>query len=309
MLYSIIVPVYRSEQTLKLLAARVKKVFEGLNTDYEIVFVEDCGGGNSWEVLKDIKILYPHHTTIIKLSKNSGQHNAIMCGLNHAKGDYIITIDDDLQCPPEEIPKLISQITLTNTELVYGMYGEKKHNFFRNFGSWWIWKIFESVFKADPRITSFRIMKKSLVNKLIEHKQPFVFIDGLLHWHTNSISRILVNHEDREYGKSTYTINKLLVLTSNLFFNFTVIPLRIVTYFGISVSICSFILGIYFLFRKLYHDVPMGYTSLIVTILFSTGAILISLGIIGEYLSRIYMLQNHKPQYSVEQLNHKEPLS
>lgn len=308
MLYSIIVPVYRSEQTLELLATRVKSVFEELNADYEIVFVEDCGGGKSWEVLKEVRNLYPHHTTIIKLSKNSGQHNAIMCGLNHVKGDYIITIDDDLQCPPEEIPKLIAQLQLTNTDLVYGMYGEKKHHFLRNLGSWWVWKLFESVFKADPRITSFRIIRRNLVAKLIEHKQPFVFIDGLLHWHTNNISRIVVNHQNREYGASTYTIAKLISLTSNLFFNFTVIPLRAVTYFGVLVAMMSFILGIYFLFHKLYYDVPMGYTSLIVTMLFSTGTILISLGIIGEYLSRIYMLQNHKPQYSIEQLNSKESL-
>jgi glycosyltransferase involved in cell wall biosynthesis len=302
MLYSIIVPVYKSEETLKLLASRVKKVFEELNADYEIIFVEDCGGGNSWEVLKDIKILYPHHITIIKLSRNVGQHNAIMCGFNHAKGNYIITMDDDLQCPPEEIPKLIAKIACQNNDFVYGIYTTKNHNKIRNWGSSWIKAIFSFVFNAKPDGSSFRIIQRSLLNKLVAHKQNNVFIDGLLHWHTTNIGYCEVTHEKRAVGNSTYTIDKLVELTMNLIFNFTILPLRIITYTGFLISFISFIFGCYFTYNKLIHNVPIGYTSLIVTVSFSTSIILMSLGVIGEYLSRIYLLQSQKPQYSIAEL-------
>ncbi len=300
MLYSIVVPVYRSNTTLMPLADRVAAVFQEIKEAYEIVFVEDCGGGNSWEVLRTIKEKYKDKITIIKLSKNVGQHNAIMCGFNHVKGDYVVTIDDDLQCPPEEIKKLIVEAKNTNAELVYGIYVNKKHHVIRNYASNWVKYIFKIVFDAKPDGSSFRLLKRTLVDKLLRHTQPFVFIDGLLHWHTKQISYCVVEHLERQHGSSTYTISKLINLTSNLIFNFTVLPLRGITYIGTLTSLVSFFIGFYFIYNKFVHDVPIGYTSLVVTILFSTGLILISLGIIGEYLSRIYMLQNNKPQYSIE---------
>lgn len=300
-IYSVVVPVYNSEKTLEELYDRVNKVFVGLQASYEIIFVEDCGRDQSWTVIESLKIKYPGVIKGIKLSKNFGQHNALICGFNEVSGDYIITMDDDLQTPPEEIPKLILKQKAENAEMVYAIYENKKHHQVRNIGSYLIKRVFKIVFNAKPDASSFRLISRNLTNKVIQHNQNFVFIDGLLHWHTNNIAYQVTEHHDRKHGTSNYSLFKLIQLSSNLFFNFTVIPLRIITTVGILVSIISFLLGVYFLVNKFYYDIPVqGYTSLVTIILFSTSMMMISLGVIGEYISRIYMLQNNKPQYSIE---------
>jgi glycosyltransferase involved in cell wall biosynthesis len=300
-IYSVVVPVYNSEKTLEELYDRVNKVFVGLQASYEIIFVEDCGRDQSWTVIESLKNKYPGVIKGIKLSKNFGQHNALICGFNEVSGDYIITMDDDLQTPPEEIPKLILKQKAENAEMVYAIYENKKHHQVRNIGSYLIKRVFKIVFNAKPDASSFRLISRNLTNKVIQHNQNFVFIDGLLHWHTNNIAYQVTEHHDRKHGTSNYSLFKLIQLSSNLFFNFTVIPLRIITTVGILVSIISFLLGVYFLVNKFYYDIPVqGYTSLVTIILFSTSMMMISLGVIGEYISRIYMLQNNKPQYSIE---------
>ncbi len=301
-LYSVVVPVYNSEKTLLELYNRLEVVFKTLEFTFEIVFVEDCGSDNSWQIIELLQNKYSN-VIGIKLARNYGQHNAIMCGFNHAKGEFIITIDDDLQTPPEEIPKLIAKQKNENRDLVYAVYDEKKHNGFRNIGSYVIKSVFKIVFNAKPDGSSYRLIRKSLIDKVIMHKQNFVFIDGILHWHTNNIGYQITEHHNRKFGKSNYNIYKLLTLATNLFFNFTVIPLRIITVVGILVSVISFLLGAYFGIKKIFYDIPIGYTSIITVILFSTSLIMISIGVIGEYLSRIYMLQNNKPQYSIEKTN------
>jgi undecaprenyl-phosphate 4-deoxy-4-formamido-L-arabinose transferase len=300
--YSVVVPVYNSNKTLRELFTRIRKVLDSLEKTFEVIFIEDCGSDKSWDVLCELKKEFPDHVTAIKLSKNFGQHNAIMCGFNFAKGQWIITIDDDLQIPPEEIPKLIDHAFHQQSELVYGVYGKKKHNIFRNLGSACIQQIFKTVFKSKGPITSFRLIRSQLIDKIKGHSQSFVFIDGVAHWHTQYISRVQVNHYPRSSGESGYTLSKLLRLSSNLLLNFTTLPLRFITYLGLAVAVFSFVTGFVFLIRKFLYDVPMGYTSIIVTIFFTGGIILLVMGILGEYVSRIYQLQNDKPQYSIKEI-------
>lgn len=300
--YTILVPVYNSEQTLEELFQRTRDTFAKLQLDFEMILIEDCGSDKSWEKIKALKLDNPGLVTAIKLSKNVGQHNALMCGFNYVKGSYIITIDDDLQIPPEEIEKLIVRQKETNAELIYGIYGEKQHNIFRNFGSNIVQKVVRYVFKTNGNITSFRLLTRTLTEQLRTHDQNYIFIDGLLHWHTQYIERVLVSHEKRKHGHSNYTFAKLMKLASNLVFKFTTFPLRTLSYMGFIFSILSFFTGIAFLVRKLIYDVPLGYTSLIVTIFFSTSVLLLVLGVIGEYVGRLYVLQNKKPQYSIKQI-------
>ncbi len=301
MYLSIVVPVYKSENTLVELTKRIGTSLQDIcGTNYEIIFVEDCGGDNSWQVIEQLKKELPDNIRGIKLSRNFGQHNAILCGFNSIKGDFVITMDDDLQNPPEEIPKLFAKQKETNADLVYAIYDDKKHSGVRNLGSYLVKKVFKIVFNAKPDGSSFRLMRANLVQKLTVHNQNFVFIDGLIHWHTSNIAYQYTEHHARKHGSSNYTWTKLIQLTTNLFFNFTVIPLRIITVVGIIVSILSFLMGLFFGIRKLFYDMPLGYTSLVTSILFSTSLIMISLGVIGEYISRIYMLQNNKPQFSIE---------
>jgi polyisoprenyl-phosphate glycosyltransferase len=302
MIYSVIVPVYNSQGTLLELFTRTQAVFSALGEEFEMIFVEDCGPDQSWQVVLDLKKAYPERIKAIKLSKNSGQHNALMCGFNYAQGDFVITIDDDLQIPPEEIPLLIRQQQQTNAQLVYGIYEEKRHHLLRNLGSQAVQRVFRSVFNTNGDITSFRLISRTLCHQIISHKQSFIFIDGLLHWHTQYIERVKVVHRERAVGKSNYSPVKLIRLANNLLFNFTTFPLRSLIYLGTFFSLVSFITGIVFMIRKMFFNVPLGYTSIIVSIFFTSSVLLLVVGVIGEYIGRLYTLQNDKPQYSVREV-------
>jgi glycosyltransferase involved in cell wall biosynthesis len=299
--YSVVIPVFNSEATLKELYHRITRVFENLDKSYEVIFVEDCGTDNSWHVIENLKENDPSHIIGIKFSKNVGQHNAILCGLNYVSGEFVITIDDDLQNLPEDIPKLIDERAASNSELVYGYYHEKKHNMLRNLGSNLIQLVFRNIFRTKGKITSFRLIDSELVKKIVSHKQNFVFIDGLLHWYTKYISYTFVEHEERKIGRSGYSFKKLVALSNNLIFNFTTYPLKIVIYLGIFFSCISFFIGFIFIFRKFVYDVPIGYTSIIVSIFFTAGLISLIIGAVGEYIIRIFTLQNDKPQFSVRE--------
>jgi len=298
--YSIVVPVYNSENTLRELFSRIKAEFGRINESFEVIFIEDCGSDKSWEKLCELKKENPDEIKIIKLAKNFGQHNAILCGFSHVNGKQVITIDDDLQIPPEEISKLIQARSDKSADVIYGIYSEKKHNFFRNFGSYLVQKIFKKIFNAKNNITSFRLLSGEMVERLKNHKENFVYIDGLLHWYTNDFAFINVNHEPRKAGKSGYGLMKLISLANNLLFNFTTLPLRWMIQIGFLFSVLSFLAAIVFIYRKIAYDVPIGYTSIIVILFFIFSILLLVIGVVGEYISRLYSVQNEKPQYSVK---------
>lgn len=300
--YSVVVPVYNSEETIEELFNRISAVFRDLQKSYEVIFVEDGSIDNSWNVLTQLKEKHPDLITVVELTKNYGQHNATFCGLDFSKGKFIITIDDDLQTPPEEIKKLISCYNENNSDLVYGFYAKKRHSFFRNLGSWIINKTARIRMSVQGEGSSFRLLQHDLAKKILLHNLNFVYIDELLLWYTNNISYVKVEHQKRKSKKSGYSSIKLFKLTANIIIFYTAIPLRIMTYGGLIVSFISLCAGIRFIFRKVFFDVPLGYTSIIVSILFSTSLILFCLGIIGEYLSRLYKAQNKKPPYSIKKI-------
>jgi polyisoprenyl-phosphate glycosyltransferase len=300
--YSVIVPVYNSENSLEQLFSRIKTVFSSIEKKFEVVFVDDCSLDKSWEVLVQLKKQHPEEIVAIRLSRNFGQHNAIFCGMEYAQGDMLITIDDDLQIPPEEIPKLINKFNETDADLVYGYYGKKKHSLFRNFGSYFIKKSSRILLQSPGEGSSFRLLTSGLAKNILKHNQHFMYIDELLLWYTGNISFVQVDHQKRMMSQSGYSTWKLMKLSFNLIIYYTAVPLRIMTYGGFILSILSFFLAIRFIIKKLIHDVPLGYTSLIVAILFSTSIIMLCLGMIGEYLTRIYMVQNKKPPYSIKKI-------
>jgi len=301
--FSIVVPVYNSEKTLTRLFERIKTTFETRKLTFEVIFVEDCGTDNSWKVLKALKKAYPNENiTIVKLSKNFGQHNALLCGFQLAEGDFVVTIDDDLQIPPEEILKLADRQADTDADMVYGIYEKKKHSFVRNLGSKFVKNLFEYGSTAHKDGSSFRLMTSHLVKKISRHTQHFIFIDNIVSWHTNDIELVTVKHEARSEGDSGYSVFKLVMMTFSLIINYTVIPLRFMTYGGLSASLLSFFIGMYFLYQKIYYDLVLGFASVIVSIFFGTSLILFCLGIIGEYIRRIYVEQSQMPQYSIKQI-------
>lgn len=300
--FSVIVPVYNSEETLDELFSRLVAVFNGLGNSFEVIFVEDGGTDNSWEVIKNLKNKFPELIKAIKLNKNFGQHNATMCGFSFAKGDKIITIDDDLQNPPEEIPKLIESYVSNNSDVAYGIYSKKQHTFARNILSKGVKKSSKVFMNGTGKGSSFRIIDHKIINKILDHNISFIFIDEVLLWYTNRISFVDVEHKKRQYNKSGYSTGKLFNLGSDLIYYYTNIPLKLMVYGGMIISVLSFILGVKYLIQKLFYDVPAGYTSIIVAVLFSTGIIVFSLGIIGGYLSRIQLVQNKKPPFHIEEM-------
>jgi glycosyltransferase involved in cell wall biosynthesis len=299
--YSVVVPVFNSEASLEELFDRLTTVMGNTGKAYEFIFVDDGSIDRSWEVLKKIKAGHPGSFTAIRLAKNFGQHSATFCGFNFAKGNQIITIDDDLQCPPEEIPKLIGAMQDSDAEMVYGIFHKKKHSFFRNLGSRYFKKSAKFL-GGEKEGSSFRLISKNIIQKIIVHHQNFVFIDEILHWYTDYIALVAVEHHKRKYKRSGYTQHKIWSLLANIMFYYTTAPLKLMVYGGLISSLFFFILSVFFILKKILLNVPLGYTSLIVAILFSTSLILLSLGVIGEYLSRIYMVQNKKPLYSVKKV-------
>jgi len=300
-LYSIIIPVYNSEHTLIELYERIKKVFEEmLKEEFELILVNDSSRDNSWQVMKKLHNV-DSRVKIINLARNFGQHSALFCGLHYFQGDFVIMMDDDLQHPPEEIPKLIQ--TLKNNpeiDVVFGNYLVKHHSWYRNFGSLIINKLGEKIAKRETKIkiTSFRIMKADLARKIsgIEIQQPR--IGNLIMHSTNRVMTIDVEHNARVKGKSGYHLNRLIKDSLSIIISNSILPLKLISSFGIILSFISIIIGVFFIIRYFIHGISVaGWTSLIVLITFFSGFILFTLGIIGEYLIRILMEAKKMPVY------------
>ncbi len=295
---SIIIPVYKAEACLHELYRRLKLSLETASEDFEIILVEDCGGDGSWEIMKKLRADDPR-IKIIRLLRNFGQHNAIMCGFHFAEGEYIVTLDDDLQNPPEEIPKLLSKIA-EGYDLVYGEYISKKHNMVRNWGSSMVQFFYKKVFSVSGNLTSFRIIRRDIVKNMLSYDRNYVFIDGLLAWMTKNIGYTRVHHDERKTGSSGYSFKKLFTLSMNMVTNFSILPLQIASFLGFAFASMGFAMAVYFFLKKVFFDIPVtGYSSLIIAITIFAGIQLITLGLIGEYVGRIHLNINAKPQFLI----------
>ncbi|MBK6964240.1 MAG: glycosyltransferase family 2 protein [Bacteroidales bacterium] len=300
--YSIIVPVFNSSQSLDELFSRIDQTMTSIRKTYRVIFVDDASLDNSWAKLEALQKENPDRISAIRLAKNFGQHNATLCGIAQADGEFIITIDDDLQHPPEEILKLIATMNETDADLVYGISGDRQHSTARNMGSAVLKSGSKHIFRTKGNGSSFRLMKSALGKSLMNHQINFIYLDELFNWYTSHIFFVEVEHKKRPYQQSTYTPRSLFSLLTNLVIYYTAIPLKLMVYGGFISALLSFVFGMFFIYRKIVMDVPLGFTALIVAILFSTSIILLSLGVIGEYLSRIYMVQNRKPPFAIKEI-------
>ncbi len=298
---SIVIPVYNGSSSIKKI---VEELIEKLMPSYklEIVLINDNSLDNSEEVCIKLFEKYPAIVRFYSLAKNVGEHNAVMAGLNYAAGDIIIIMDDDFQNPISEVEKLVEYMHNNNYDVVYTYYDDKKHSFFRNIGSKFNDRVANLMLKKpkDLYLSSFKGINRFLVNEIIKYNLPFPYIDGLVLRTTSNIGKIKVEHHERATGKSNYTLKKLFSLWLNMFTNFSILPLRISIIVGFIFSIIGFILGFITVVEKILNpDVPLGYTSLFFAISLFAGIQLIAIGMIGEYIGRIFLSQNKKPQYSV----------
>ncbi len=299
---SVVVPVFNSDKTLHELFSRLKDVFEQIEQDFEVLFVDDFSSDRSWDVIRQLKEEHPSVVTGIRLATNTGQHNATLCGLFFSAGDMMITIDDDLQVPPEEIPKLIDHYQHTNADVVYGIYANKKHSSFRNLGSKIMEKIIQNYANSPGKGSSFKLIKGDIAHQITKLNHTNIFLDEIIGWFTDDIQYVEVEHIERKEGQSGYSTLKLIFTTTNILVNYTALPLRMMTYGGLFFALLFFCLGIYYIYNKIFYAVQLGFTSLIVTIFFATSLILLCLGIIGEYIRRLYLSYQNKPAFSVKEL-------
>ena len=298
---SICIPVYNGADTIGKLVEKLQETFKIY--EVEIVMANDGSRDNSSEVCQKLVENYSN-CRFIDLRRNNGEHNAVMCTLNYCTGDYAVIIDDDLQNPPEEILKLLEEIQ-KGYDVVYSKYHQKKHHWFRNFGSK-INDIFAIWLLEKPKnlyLCSFKIINRAVINEIIKYKGPFPYIDGLILRCTSNISSVFVQHNARTSGKSNYTLSKLIHLWLSMFVNFSIKPMRAMMGIGGLVMLSSVVLAIYFIIDKILNpEIVSGWTSLMVILLFLGGVQILFLGLIGEYIGKNYLDQNGTPQFTVKNI-------
>lgn len=297
---SVVIPVYKSEKCIPELTKQISDALKDF--DWELILVNDCSPDNSWTEIKKIAA-ENNNITGINLRKNGGQDLAILAGLNHAKGKWIVIMDDDLQHSPYDIPKLYTQAQ-KGFDVVYADFKQKKQKLWKNLGSWLNGKVSE-ITLGKPKgiyLSPFKIISGSVVKEMCKLNNLFPYIDGLIFQVTKNITQINIEHHKREYGKSNFTLVKSMQVFFRMMFGFSTFPLNFATYIGFFSSTMGFVLAIYFLVKFLLGLEPLtGWTSLIMVILILGGLILLALGIIGKYIGQMYLTINNSPKYIVKE--------
>lgn len=298
---SFVIPCYGSEKTIPLVIDDIKNIFKG-KCEYEIICVNDYSKDNVYGVLLNIAEV-DKNIKLINLSKNFGQHNATMCGLSFATGDVIITMDDDGQTKAQEAIKLIDGLD-EQIDVVFAKYEKQKENLFRRFGHYMNTQM--SYYLCDKpkdmETNSFRCMKKYVVREMLNYHNNYTYLSGLILRTTKNVKNVEIQHSERLYGKSGYSFYKLISLWFNGFTAFSIRPLRLATVFGFIFSIIGFILIMIIVIKKMFiKNVPIGYSSTMCLLIFIGGLIMVMLGIIGEYVGRIYMCISNTPQYIIKE--------
>jgi len=300
---SVVIPVYNSQDGLEELTSQLSKVLDELKNPYQIVLVNDFSPDQSWDIIKQVS-LKNKNILGISLRKNFGQDSAIMAGLAHATGKYIIIMDDDLQHDPVYIPDLLKEIE-KGCDVVYANYEVKKQTLWKNFGSWLNGKFATLVIRKPPGVylSPFKIIRFEVAQEILKYQGAYPYVEGLLFRVTSRFSQIPIEHRERYKGKSNFTFLKSLWIWSNLVTNFSVLPLRLATLLGFATAFLGFFLSITFFFYKLiFPETPVGWTSTILVILTLGGIQLFSAGVMGEYIGRTFLNINREPQYVVAEL-------
>ena len=300
---SIIIPVFNSELTIENLINSIVLNLNG-KVKYEIILVNDASEDNSENICKKLVEKFSN-VSLFSLSRNFGEHNAILAGLNQCIGDQAVIMSDDLQHTSEALIELINYglKEKENYDVVYTFYETKKYGFYKKFFSKFNDLIANYLLNKPKNLylSSFKLINRFVINEIIKHNSPFIYLDGLILGTTNKIGKIKVDHSNRLYGKSGYTFIKMLKLWSNMSTSFSIFPLRLSMLMGVLLSFIGFILAIIIFFQRIFDNtVPSGFASIFVAVTVFSGVILIALGVIGEYIGRIFLLQNQKPQFIIK---------
>lgn len=309
-LISFVIPCYRSAATLPGVIQEIKDTMKKIEKyQYEIVLVNDCSPDDTFETIATL-CKENDNITGINLAKNFGQHSALMAGFHYVKGDIIVCLDDDGQTPADEVGKLLAGIE-NGADVVYAKYKQKHHSSFRNFGSR-VNELMTRIMLGKPKelsVSSYFAARKFVITEMLRYEYAFPYVIGLVLRTTKNIMNVEVNHRDRESGTSGYTLGKLLALWFNGFTAFSVKPLRLATMAGTFFALCGFAYGIYTIIKKIFiqpPDLVVGFSALMSVIVFMGGMLMLMLGLVGEYMGRVYVSMNNSPQFVIREIVGKE---
>jgi len=299
---SIVSPVYRAEKILPILVSEINLVMERIGEDYEIILVDDRSPDNSWEVMK---VLSSQNSKIksIRLSRNFGQHSAIFAGLTRAKGDWVVVMDCDMQDQTKEIAKLYKK-ALEGYDIVLGQRENRKDKFLKKLTSRLFYKVFNYLSGAnfDNNVANFGIYHQKTIKSILDMKDYVKFFSLFINWIGFKSVSIPIEHGEREEGKSTYSVGRLFKQAFNVIISFSDKPLRLFINFGLSISVLSFIVGIYYLYLALTGKIAQpGFSSLILSIWFLSGIIISGIGIVGVYLGKTFDQAKGRPTFIIDE--------
>ena len=303
---SIVIPIYNGARSISELVHALEEL--PIWGGHEVILVNDGSPDNSLDVCTALVGGARVPITLVNLARNYGEHNAVMAGLRHATGAHVITMDDDLQNPPEEVERLLAFAQRSGDDVVYTYYEEKQHAAWRNLGSRFTNRVADFVLEKPNGLylSSFRCISAFAVREIIRYQGPFPYIDGLILQVTQNIGRLMVRHLPRASGRSNYTLRRLLRLWMSMFVNFSVMPLRISTITGFVLSGLGAISGAIVIGEALLYSPPEGWASLMAAVLLLSGVQLVILGIVGEYLGRLYLTANGKPQSVIREVRRSQ---
>jgi glycosyltransferase involved in cell wall biosynthesis len=301
--YSVVIPVYNSAGIVATTLERTARFFEDRGLSYEIVAVNDGSRDASWEVVREAALKSPR-ITAINLLRNYGQHHANMCGFTHATGEWIVTLDDDMQNPPEEIAHLI-EAAAAGHDLVIGRFREKRHPFYRRLGTRLIRAVNRRIF-GSPRelvLTNFRLIRRDVVDRILGYRTSYPYVPGLALMFATSPVNAWVEHREREVGKTNYGLYKILKLVATILFNYSSYPLRMVATVGMGIAALSFVLGAWYVGHAVFHkaEVP-GWTTLVVLLSFFNGMVILILSMMGEYVVRMLNQMSSAESFHVREV-------
>ena len=305
-LVSFVIPCYRSAATLPDVIREIQETMVKMDHyDYEIILVNDCSPDDTFDTIKRL-CQEGDHITGIDLARNFGQHSALMAGFHYVKGEIIICLDDDGQTPAEEAGKLLQGIE-EGADVVYAKYGHKHHSGFRNWGSR-VNELMTRVMLGKPKelyLSSYFAARRFVVEEMIRYEYAYPYVIGLVLRTTKNIINVEVEHRDRLAGTSGYTMGKLLNLWFNGFTAFSVKPLRVATITGAGCAFVGFLYGIYTIIKKLFLNPPdlvTGFSALMSVLVFMGGVMMLMMGLIGEYMGRMYISMNNSPQFVIREM-------
>ena len=300
---SVVIPIYNDEEVFAELSRRLFSALTAITPTYEVIFVDDGSKDGSWQQIEKLR-RENSFVKGIKLERNFGQQNAIAAGLDNSNGDIIVLMDSDLQDRPEDIRKLVEGLLSSDASMAIAKWIRRKDNFFKKAVSRLFYKVSQRITQINhqPNLGVFRAIRNSAIQELKKYQEKTSTTLSILYWIGSDYVTVDLERDERFAGKSGYTLGKMLKLALDRIFSFSMFPIRLTTYIGITVSLISFITGAYLIVKRLTGHVAPGWTSIIVLILFLSGINFICIGIMGEYIGRTFLEAKQRPRYIIKKI-------